>query len=303
MVNVGGEMKLTNKYGHPQALVRALKPLVEKRQVEGDITVTELIGPPRIKRLREQHWDALVVDITELGWLMLGQGVHMFIAQAQPEYVLGDNVRLSITLPNGMVMSGQPDLWEPVFVDVRALWDWKVMSIWEIINGVDERKVAQLNLYAWMLERHDYPVDTINLECFLRDWKLRDARLKRREGYPQTQIYALTNLTRWQPADMLAYLGARIASHCQEALPECSAEERWQKPDKWALMKGTNKRAVRLYDSEAEAMEHATEENLWVQYRPSEPTRCLDYCPVRGLCEQGQSLLKIYEEQSNGEVA
>ena len=57
-------MKLTNQYGAPDAFVRALED-DQYTKGEADISVTGLIQPPQISRLRAEHQDKLSADVRD----------------------------------------------------------------------------------------------------------------------------------------------------------------------------------------------------------------------------------------------
>jgi len=75
-----------------------------------------------------------------------------------------------------------------------------------------------------------------------------------------------------------------------DQLPECSADERWAKPDTFRVMKPGNKKASKVEKSLAEAqawqMGQKNPAEFEIINRPGEWTRCEFYCPVRNFCHQ-----------------
>jgi hypothetical protein len=74
-----------------------------------------------------------------------------------------------------------------------------------------------------------------------------------------------------------------------EEPPECTDEERWMRPDSWAVMKVGNKRATKVHDSRHEAEKHLAnlDGNFVIDHRRGEPIRCTgDYCNVSAWCRQ-----------------
>lgn len=75
-------------------------------------------------------------------------------------------------------------------------------------------------------------------------------------------------------------------------MPECSPEERRARPDIYAVLKPGGKRAVRLFESENEALAFAENSGagFYVQKRPGSSVRWEMYCPVSQFCEQWKML-------------
>lgn len=72
-------MILTNNFELPEPLVLAAK--ADHHKTAGDISVTQLIGPPQIRILKNQHAN-IEQDISELMWAIMGSGIHAVIERA-----------------------------------------------------------------------------------------------------------------------------------------------------------------------------------------------------------------------------
>ena len=88
---------------------------------------------------------------------------------------------------------------------------------------------------------------------------------------------------------IMLHVDAEKAS--DEDLPFCTAEDRWEKPTQFAVMKNKNKRASKLCGSVEEAEQYITglqdEKNTYnIVERPGESIRCESYCPVKEFCSQ-----------------
>jgi hypothetical protein len=119
-----------------------------------------------------------------------------------------------------------------------------------------------------------------------------------RSGYPSVPFVSLPVKT-WADSYTREYIDERLTLHFINPPAVCTPEERWEKPAKFAVMKGSNKRAVKLHDSMAEANKHMDNANAkvkghWVEHRPGTDTRCVDYCPVKQFCWYAQE--KGYNE-------
>ena len=76
-------------------------------------------------------------------------------------------------------------------------------------------------------------------------------------------------------------------------LPLCSAEDRWQKDNAWAVMKEGRKSAVRVFDNEKDAKElNKTDAKFYIEFRKGESVRCEKYCLVKEWCNQYQNEIK-----------
>jgi len=113
-----------------------------------------------------------------------------------------------------------------------------------------------------------------------------------KDDMPEKQVETF-EVPLWKTEFTEGYLEDRIRLHQEaaEQLPLCTDEERWFKPEKWAVMKKGRKRAVKLYDSPSEATLVAEslephQGQYKVEHRKGEHTRCLYYCPVSSFCLQ-----------------
>ena len=273
-------MKLTNHYGIPEPIVEAISNDSYSKH-EADFSVTELLQPPRIVALTKKHSDELTEDASERIWSLLGQAVHTVLERSTRE---GHQLPETTLFKDfeGVRLKGTAD---HIDLAERTIRDFKVTTVWKVV-GKDRPEVPldwvwQTNIYAWFL-RTSYNIAIENAEviCILRDWSKREAR--RNAGYPGTQAISLSIPIK-SDEEVEGFVRERIALH-QAAMvdpPPCSAEERWAKPEKWAIKKVGATRATKLYDSEDEARA-ACGKGMLVEHRPGESTRCLDYCPVGG---------------------
>ncbi len=99
-------MNLTNDYGAPEAIVNAIQK--DPYTKDGaDFSITELIKPPQIRRLWNEHEDKISVDVREEVWKLLGKGVHAAIEQAESEGTMEQRFHAE---HNGVTISGAIDL-------------------------------------------------------------------------------------------------------------------------------------------------------------------------------------------------
>lgn len=294
---------LTNKFNLPEPLVKA----VERPSYQRDpkrYSVTELIDSPRIVHLRRRHEDEIEEDATERIWALLGQVVHGILERGHvPDALKEEKIVLEI---NDRKIVGKPDLYH----EGGKISDYKLTSVWSAMDGVKKEWAAQLNVYAELYESIGFPVHELEIVTIYRDWSKNKAKTE--EGYPRAQVEVF-KVELWPPEVRRAYIEQHVKllkfneALADDQLVDCTDEEMWAQPTKYAVMKNGNKRALRVLDTEAEAqtyMEGAQKTDpkakLYIQVRPGVRTRCEDYCPVARWCTQYQAY-KASQAATGGE--
>ena len=85
------------------------------------------------------------------------------------------------------------------------------------------------------------------------------------------------------------FIRERIALHTAETPRPCTDEERWHQPDKWALMKKGQKKAIKLYEEKPENL--TLSKDHFLEHRPGAYRRCEAYCPVAAVCPQNRATI------------
>jgi len=91
------------------------------------------------------------------------------------------------------------------------------------------------------------------------------------------------------------YISERIKLHEQVPAPECTLEEKWQRPTTYAVKKKGRKSAIRVFDNKLEAeleldtqeekaKEKKKNEKFFIEERKGENVRCENYCVVNKFC-------------------
>lgn len=279
-------MKITNKFGVPAPLMTlASKEYYSKGKSQ--YSVTELLGPPRIRRLRQQYDDQMEQDVTEMMWQLLGSALHVVMERGQtPGFITEERL---FTEMDGVTISGAIDLQEETPEGI-IITDYKFTSAWAVMNEKKEW-IEQLNVYKWLVERvKGKPVIGLRICALIRDWSRHDTR----EGYPASQIQMI-ELPMMQ--NMEALINRRLELHRDskylhamgDELPRCSDEERWFSETTYAVRRDGRKTAIRVFKTIEEANELAVKEKGYVETRKGEPRRCTgDYCGVARWCTQYQ---------------
>lgn len=281
-------MIITNKLGLPAPLVQAVcnDPYDSG---DCDISVTRLIKPPRAVVLAKRHRDEIEVDVSQRIYALMGQLGHAILERA------GDTNQNIIekryfAAHMGWTISGQVDL---IQNDTgNDLIDYKYTSKWSVKDGLKPEWEQQLNINRWLAESNGVTVNSLAIVSILRDWSAPGAA--RGDCPPEpVQVWPAPI---WPREHLMRYLDERVRLHQEadalpdDALPECSSEERWAREPKFAVMVRGRKRALKLHDDYDAALAHAaSEKGGYVEERPGESMMCRYYCDAWKFCPLGRA--------------
>lgn len=289
-------MIFTNKLGLPSAIYSAIinSPYTK---MAADFSVTELLQPPQISSLLTTHDAILEVDVSDEIFKLLGSSVHTILERAASE----DHSTLAETILlqefEGTLLKGQTD---SLCLATNKLQDFKVTTVWKFTSddNLPDDWFWQQNIYAWMLRKKGFKVESAEIVGILRDWSKPESM--RTANYPPQQV-AIASVNLLPDAEVEEFLRKRIAEHraAKSGKPRpCTPEERWMRAEVWAVTKTGNVRATAILDTEAEAKAKVLElttlkpkDKYEIQHRPGAPVRCQMYCPVSRYCTQYRSLL------------
>lgn len=243
-----------------------------------------MIGPPLMRILKKKHAKEIECDAEDLMYSFFGNLAHYFIENIKDESVLYKEQRLFVEV-GGWTLSGQFDL---IYKDKNGvcLADVKFTSRYAVQDGVKKDWERQLNVYRWMLnEVNTMPdndidnIDRLEIIAPIRDAGFIDDKL---------QVFPVK---KYKLIKVKEFVEKRIAFHraCDnemvEKVPECTAEERWCVPDKFAVCPGPGKKSVKNHDTRAAAEAHAaTKRDYVVEVRHGENKRCSRFCNVSEFC-------------------
>lgn len=277
-------MTLTNRLNLPSALVRAIQNDPYTRG-DSDFSATGLLKPARMCELERRHAGELVEDAADRIWSLVGQIGHTILERCSDADLTEKRLFAEIAYPPDAarpvrIISGQLDVEHQC-----KILDWKFTSAWSVKDGAKEEWEQQTNIGRWLCSKNGIDVTEIEIVAILRDWSKLEAR--RDWKYPQFQV-AVFKIPLWPLEQTEQFITERV--HAMEMakveLPECTAHERWAKPEKWAVMKKGRVRAIKLHDNEEKARIQAEDEKGYVEHRPGEDVRCEAYCRAAQFCEQ-----------------
>lgn len=280
-------MIVTNINNLPEPLVRAVTRHPRER-IPGRISVSELIQPPQLRALSVKHDSELSEDASDRLWSLMGTLLHGVLernAKGLKDTISEEALEAEFA---GWTLVGHYDLSELV-LDGELLTDWKLTSVWSVKDGVKTEWEQQLNCYAELIRRAGREVSQLQIVAVGRDWSKNKAKFD--PGYPQQQVKVMA-VPLWSPVETAEFIRERVALHQaaeKGTWPDCTEEERWARPTQWALMKKTQKKAVKLFDKKEHAYERLTEMikgAYEVVERPGANVRCDAYCAVANVCPQ-----------------
>lgn len=293
----------TNNNNLPTPLFLALKGDEHVRR--SDISVTELIKAPRELWLSRRHDKEIVVDVSDRVWAMAGQMMHLVIEHAAKRDKRGVSemyVPFDVKGPRGAWKVGcRIDHIDEDTQGKMTVTDWKFVSVWSYIFEKDNGFVKpdyerQMNIYDYALTEPEHftrgDIKGLQIAYIFRDWKKGDLDKAIQYGnvYPPAQI-VIVPVRRWDRSEQKRYINERVALHqeaehlADEALPVCSAEERWERGEAFAVMKPGRKTALKVLGSAAEARAFiGAEKGLAIEHRRGRSIKCEQYCGAAPFC-------------------
>lgn len=235
----------------------------------------------------------------DVSWSIFGTSVHYILQKANEGY---DNVNVErsfITNISGWDVSTTLDL-----IENGTYYDWKVTKAWAVTGGVKPEWEKQLNVGRYLAYCEGLRIHALKIVAILRDWNQLSAI--RDHQYPKTEVVVL-DAPVWPLEKSHSYIKHRLELHNaaflvpDSDLPPCTPEERWAKPERFALHKTTKQgkpaqKAYRVYDSKEEAEATRAKMHTGTNYeiirRKPESVRCERYCDVKNFCYQYQAQIK-----------
>jgi hypothetical protein len=296
-------MKITNNNGIPNIIYLATKAgWYSGENVKKDYSVTELLSPPLLRRLEMDYKEYITIEASDLLWSMMGSALHHILERGsfqEKRYLVEKRFTESIF---GKMISGQIDVYDKVLSSIE---DHKYTSVWEYIHRNDKHnsKIAdwefQLNVYRLLAITNGLPVTKLSINLLFRDFSANEAKIARlcnnKDKYPWTSSIQIP-IRIMDEEEIFGQIQHHILKHEQmkyvpiSEIPVCSSIERWQDPNKWAVMKKGREKAVRVLYSLNDAQKYIEEKVVkdkklhYIDKRIGIPKRCLNYCPVSSFC-------------------
>jgi hypothetical protein len=285
---------LTNSLNLPQPFVDAATS--SHKYKPNRYSVTEVLGGTCEAVLKRRHQGEQDEDVADRVWAIFGTAVHKVLQEAKAtDSQLQENWLAVPIKGTKYELSGIFDLYDD---ETKTVTDWKTCSVWKVTFGDFEDWRKQTLMYCWMLRQLEIDASRGEIVAIMRDHNQRKAKTEK--DSPKHPVYKIgwdfsdkdfleaeNDIRRW-----FAEVADQEARESDELTP-CSPERRWHKPDKWAVMRKGQKKAVRLFDSNEKALEHMDwladqpsnkGRGLYIEFREGEDTRCQSYCSVAQFC-------------------
>ena len=286
-------MQVTNVHNLPEPLVTlARREYYSKGAAQ--YSVTEIMSPPKIRRMREKYDDQIVTDVSSMLWSLLGSALHVVMERGETSGWIKEE-RLFAEV-DGVSISGAIDLQEEGEAGI-TIYDYKFTSAWAVMQEKEEW-IQQLNIYKWLVETvKQRKVVGLKICAMVRDYSKHDLR----EAYPAAPI-CVVDIPLWDSVKTEMYIRERLEMHreskmradFEEDLQNCSNEERWMSETTFAVKREGRKTAIRVFKTIEEATDLAEKEKGYVETRLGEPRRCTgDFCGVSQWCAQYQGELNV----------
>jgi len=285
-------MKITNVMGLPKVFVEMAQS--DYTPTPKRYSATALLKGTREAILEKRHSDEIEQDVSDMIWLLFGKAVHSMLENQQEADDEFKETRLTAEFGE-YTLSGIFDLYN---AGEKKITDYKTCSVWKVIFGDYDDWKKQLLIYGYMLRKIGFEVEKGEIVGILKDHSKRDAKIK--ADYPALPVKVIKfSFTDRDFAEIEEWLTGRFAEirRCEnlpdDELPLCTPEERYNSGDKYAVMKKGRKTALRVLDSMEDAENwKASNGGDYIDKRPGEDKKCMDYCSVCNFCSHYNNLQK-----------
>lgn len=289
------EMKITNKLGLPRAFEEMAKS--DFTSSPKTYRVTSLLKGFRETILEKRHADEIEQDVSDMIWLLFGSAVHGILEKQQEEGHEIKETRVSAEFDE-YTLSGQFDLYSE---RDKKITDYKTCSAWKVVFGDYTDWKRQLLIYAYMMRKIGFEVNSGEIVALIKDHSKRDAKYK--AEYPKLPVQVIKfDFTEDDFAGIEAWLQDSFneihicESLSDDELPLCTPEERYNSGDKFAVMKTGRKTAMRVLDTREEANQWMQDNGgSYIETRHGEDKKCLDYCSACEFCSHYQKIKVVSE--------
>lgn len=279
-------MIITNKLNMPDAFVKAIQN--SRHNADKCLSATTLLKGTKEIILTDRHFDEITIDASDEVWAVFGTAVHTILEHQEDEAFKEESFSVDVL---DYKVTGKVDRYD---MKHETIEDWKTASVWKVIFQDFEDWKRQGLIYAWLLKQSGLNVRHIRFIALLKDHSKSEA--KKKADYPQEPVYIYEFDP--TPEDMTSievYIKDKVFDVSQNVekadndIPECSPDQRWATPTKWAVMKEGRKTAVKVCETQEEAEKFIDDlekekDKHYVEERKGQDKKCSDYCACCEFC-------------------
>ena len=285
-------MIITNKLNMPDAFVKAIQN--SRHNADKCLSATTLLKGTKEIILTDRHFDEITIDASDEVWAVFGTAVHSILEHQEDDAFKEESFSVDVL---DYKVTGKVDRYD---MKHETIEDWKTASVWKVIFQDFEDWKRQGLIYAWLLKQSGLNVRHIRFIALLKDHSKSEA--KKKADYPQEPVYIYEFDP--TPEDMTSievYIKDKVSDVSQNVekadddIPECSPDQRWATPTKWAVMKEGRKTAVKVCETQEEAEKFIDDlekekDKHYVEERKGQDKKCSDYCACCEFCSYYKSL-------------
>lgn len=223
-----------------------------------DLSVTELMNPPRITILQDRHrTNVPKTDVSSFIPALTGNGVHDQLQR----YLKRENMvnpgtwyveRRMLYVHDGTRIAGRFD----AMYNKEILYDIKVTSTYKYENGDFSEWENQLNIYDYMLWKDGIDLKELKIVLVSSNWQQGKSYAS---NYPKARLVMIP-IKQWSHQTQENYISTRVTawksslSLPDNKLPLCTKQERWADKAEFKLYRTPDmKRAYKSFPSQARA--------------------------------------------------
>jgi hypothetical protein len=276
----------------PDAFVKAISN--SRHNANKCLSATTLLKGTKEIILTDRHFDEITIDASDEVWAVFGTAVHSILEHQEDEAFKEESFSVDVL---DYKVTGKVDRYD---MKHETIEDWKTASVWKVIyHDFDDWKRQGL-IYTWLLRQSGLNVRHIRFVALLKDHSKSEA--KKKADYPQSPVYIYEfDPTEDELTHIEAYIKGKVLEVSQntekpdDEVEVCTPEQRWTTPSKWAVMKDGRKTALKVCESEEEALNFIEEQEkdkdkLFVEERKGTDKKCDDYCPCAPFCSYYKAL-------------
>ena len=288
----------------------------ERYSSSGDYSVTEIIDPPRLVRLRKRYGSEVIQPLSSVIASMMGTAMHEYFEKYLKKWVFktgyeGYSFEKQLEAEVlGRRLSGRYDI-----RDNLDLIDLKTCKVWKKVFDPNLKEwTEQQNCYAYLLaESMNVEIKRLLITAVYKDWQ--EGQSLRNPDYPNDQIEEY-ELTKWPHVTTKQFIEGRMMLHIaaedleDDKLPACTRDERWERFNgghqvEYAIMKNSkSNRAMKLVKTniedafkEVQSIKGITKDSF-IEVRYAQRTRCENWCSVKDYCNDYKSYAAAKQNNS-----